>query len=196
MSQSRKQIQYYTIPVNNVKLLIAFALAGVWAGTIVAFSLVQRNADFQVPLNVEMSQEAARDRFQFRKPEARPEAPRTQEYDEESAPEFQVPPPVTPETAPPTQPEVAPTTEPKNEIEDIFKSIKSLFSGEGSFQDIIKLVMAGFAIFGGGKFAASDGLFKFILALFYKKSNFAEIIDEQLKTSGGTRRQRRSTRRR
>ena len=176
---------------SNYKLIFAFLVAGVWANAVFAFVLIQETRECQIlaagaqyPLAVDLTAVEAQDTFVFRN-RKKPEAPRTQPYDEQSAPEFEYPQPIDglPQVTP-EAPQSEEGTETGNEITDILNSLKALFAGEGGFQDILTLVIAGFALFGGGKFAASDGLFKAILAIFSKRSNFTELLNERLKASG------------
>jgi len=85
-------------------------------------------------------------------------------------------------TAPPVPP--AESAE-DNPITSSLGSLSRLLNGEGGLQDIIKLAIAAFAIFGGAQFGGSDMLFKMVLGLFSSKANFNGILEERLKRNGG-----------
>ena len=193
----------------------AFALAGVWAGCIVAFLLINQTRRASTPVSTseikldtlsgtafDQAQPAARRKFLFNKNKE----PRTQEYTEEGAPpldgedtteDFQfapVTPPVAPPTAPPAVVAPSPPVEPQNEIADTLDSLKKLFNGEGGFQDIIKIAITAFALFGGAKFGSSDVLLKTLLGIFSQKANFNALLEERLELNGVvTRRRKRRT---
>jgi len=67
-----------------------------------------------------------------------------------------------------------------NPVTGALGSLTNLFQGSGDFSDIIKLVIMGFAIFGGGQFLGSDMLFTTILGLFSKKARFNEITEDRI----------------
>jgi len=119
-----------------------------------------------------------------------PEGPPAEELLDDNG-KFQFPQPVVPPVAaqeppPPTQP-----GGPDNEIDDVLGAITRLFNGSGDFQDIMKLVIFGFALFGGGKTLGSDGFFKIILGLFSGKASFRTILEERLEPVENPRRRRR-----
>lgn len=71
----------------------------------------------------------------------------------------------------------------ENPITGALGSLSRLFSGEGDFGDILKLVIMGFAIFGGAQFGGSDILFTTILGLFSKKARFNDIVEDRVATN-------------
>lgn len=85
--------------------------------------------------------------------------------------------------APGATPGDAPDAGSTNQITGALGSLSNLLSGEGDFSDVIKLVIMGFAIFGGGQFLGSDMLLTTILGLFSKKARFNEIAEERVATN-------------
>ncbi len=190
-------------------VLFCFLIAGVWAGSIVTYAVVSQSekgstAELYLTDNqVADNQAAFGDRLRNRKKKNRDQD--TEPYVEETAPklnaeqespgtdfQFKFAEAVAPDEA---KESTDKSSEPANDIEATLDSVQRLFSGEGSFQDIIKIGIAAFALFGGTQFGASDGLFKIILSLFSKKANFNAILEEKLQQNGGTtRRSRRRSR--
>lgn len=73
-----------------------------------------------------------------------------------------------------------PGATPTNPITKALGSLSRVLSGDGDMSDIITLVIAGFAIFGGGQFLGSDMLLTTILGLFSKKARFNEIAEDRV----------------
>ena len=194
-------------------LLFCAALAGLWAGSIVTYTVMSINPAPMHTAEVVLTEQDSAGRI-FN----RDKVPRTTPYDPDTAPpfidksidveitpaeevipgDFEFPTPVVPvapsapavPTAPvvPDTPEVSPT----DAITGVFGSLQRLFSGEGNFTDIINIAIAAFAIFGGAQFGSSDMLFKAILSLFSKKGNFNDILEARLSPNAGRRSRRRS----
>jgi hypothetical protein len=125
----------------------------------------------------------------------RDEEPRTQPYEELETPDtdgdFQFPPVVGDLPAPPVQPEPGAQDEPSGEITGILDAVRKLINGEGNFQDIIKIGMTIFALFGGAQMGSSDWLFKLMLSLFSGKANYDDILEERVRNRRVKRRLRR-----
>lgn len=185
-------------------LSIAIVLASVWAGSLVSYIIlvnIQKTAEVRADSG-DAQTDAARRRL-FRRDK---EEKRTIPYDEKTAPELkdgEVAPPAAEgedfQFATPNSPldeadallaEIP--AEPAGEITGILDAIKKLINGEGGFQDIIKIGIAAFALFGGSKMGSSDMLFKVILGLFSKKANYNAILKDEVKRTGVLGRRRRS----
>ena len=193
-------------------MLFCFVIAGLWAGSIGTY-IATENSGLQTA-DVELTQEAA-GRFFDRK-----EGGDTEPYVQGTAPPLgkqaplpegivfptpdvpdTAPLPISPGTATPpvfsppiavTPPDAAVGEE--NPITAALGSLQKLFAGEGDFSDIMKVAMAAFAAFGGAQLGGSDILFKTILGLFSKKSNFNAILEDKLLVTGSRRARRRAAR--
>ncbi len=188
---------------------ICFVLAILWAGTILNYTAtakpkttaeLHRTTLDGTAFTAESTADPAAFGDRLRR------KPRTEPYVEQQAPPLDgapTPPgedfkfqfaPVTPPAYAPDEgvppPTAAAPAEPEGQVQGILSAIKSLFAGEGDFEDIIKIGMTIFALFGGAQFGSSDILFKTILGAFSQKASFNDILEDRLRKSG--RRSRRS----
>lgn len=193
----------------RVKFLVSFALAGLWAGSIVLFLVVPspvevyRTAEIHRSLETDtVDAEEARRRLFDRQGNKREK--RTTPYEEKTAPQFEQTPGVDSEDGPGFQfpsvntpagdapvETVGETESATDQITGVFDSLKALLNGEGNFGDIVKIAITAFALFGGGSTIASDGFFKIILSLFSGKASYNEILNKSQKPSRRARRRAR-----
>lgn len=178
-------------------LLICFVLAGGWAGSVASYTLYDRTQPTQT---AEHKLDGIETGIFFNRGEKQEK--RTQPYTDPSTPKFETPPvpeglefpaPAGPEPTiediigdkPPVvvAPPVVETPEKQgdsNPISSALGSLTKLFNGEADFSDIINLAVAAFTIFGGAQLGGSDILFKTVLGLFSKKTNFYAILKENV----------------
>ena len=190
-------------------MLSCFLVAGLWAGSIVTYVAVSTSPTFARTADLTFDS-AFGAKFLTRprllKP-SQPEPGQTTPYEESTAPQFQFPTPVPPQVAPipevtitapaVPQPEVAPVVpQPEgveNQIQGVLSAVQSLFNGDGNFQDILTIGLFALSIYGGYNIGASDGLFKIILGIFSKKSNYDQILDDKVVSRRPLLRRRRET---
>ena len=168
-------------------LLFCFLLAGVWAGSVVTYT-VNKSPNFRSTAEVTLD---AAGRIFNRKGNKGDGGGDTTPYDEKTAPPLGEAAPPIPEgmtfPAPTLEdviadapPAAAEPTAPTDMISGVLGSFTKLFGGEGNFSDILNIGMAVFALFGGAQLGGSDTLFKVILGLFSKKANFHAILEDTI----------------